>query len=307
MKHLFFLFAFILALSLTLWPQQVQKAEIEAQSSQNLPLWFLYQQSLSEFRKGNVTESVTYLKKIQEEHGEIPEALVLMGRVYEKEGEIRIAEQFYQRALELGKQFYILEEKYNVYYWLANLYAIQKRYKDYEKILLELLSFHPESGGRDFVRFRDAVLQSMINRGIETTLQLYRLKQDFATRANLLLGIFYCRTHRSDKAILHLTLGQIAIFSALIEEWRLIDPNYQFKDLETLLSQTIRRPSLRQYLEESRAWEGMYYLAASFFLNGLRDPAKELWEVTARYGDGEWKLRSERQLKNPQREPMIGY
>ncbi len=269
--------------------------------------WYLLEKGRDAFRKGNFSETLTLLKRFQSEHGETPEAVFLAGQVYEAEGEYRIAQKYYERALEISKQFYILEEKYQVLYRLAHMYQAEKRYKEYESILIEILKDHPESRSERFEKFRTSLFRVVTTDGFNTALQLYRLKNDFASRANRELGIFYCRTRRSDKAILHLTLSQIGILSTLIEEVKFIDPDYQFKDLKELLTLAIARPYLKGYLQESGAWEGFYYLASSLYLQGVLDQAKVLWDLTAQFGEGEMKIRSQRQLKKPQPEPLIGF
>lgn len=283
--------------SIPLFPQRVDKES---------PLWYLYEKGVQAFRMGNLGESLTYVKRIQEEHGEIPEAVFLMGQIYEKEGEFQFARQYYERALELRKQFYVQEDVYQVQYRLASLYHAQKKYREYEKTLREIIYEHPESHAERYEKFRDALVRIVTTEGFETVLKLYRLKNDFATRANRELGIFYCKTGRSYQAVLHLTLSQVALASTLIEEQRYLDPTYQFTSLSELVERSYSRSYLRTFLQESGAWEGFYYLASSLYLHGVAGQAKILWELTAKYGEGELKQKSRQQLQNPQREPLIG-
>lgn len=271
------------------------------------PLWFLLEKGRDALRKGNFSETLTLLKRLHAEHGEIPEAVFLTGQVYEAEGENRIAQKYYQRALELSKQFYVREDKYQVLYRLAHLLVTEKRYREYENTLYEILKDHPESRSERFEKFRSSLVRVVTTDGFEVALQLYRLKHDFATQANRELGIFYCRTRRSDKAILHLALAQIGILSTLIEELKFIDPGYQYKNLKELLTISTERPYLKGYLNESGAWEGFYYLASSLYLHGVGDQAKILFSLTAQFGEGEMKARSQRQLQKPQAEPLIGF
>lgn len=279
-----------------------------SQSSTTLqPDWYLLEEARYALQKGNFSETLTLLKRFQAEHGEKPEAMFLTGQVYEAEGESRIAQKYYERALELGKQFYVLEDKYQVLYRLAQLYLEEKRYKEYESILHEILRDHPESRSDRFEKFRTSIFKLLTTDGFNATLRLYRLPNNFATRANRELGIFYCRTRRSDKAILHLTLSQLGILSTLIEEIKFIDPGYQFTDLNELLGLALARPYLKGYLNESGTWEGFYYLASSLYLHGVVDQAMLLWNLTAKFGEGEMKVRSQRQLKKPQPEPLIGF
>ncbi|MCX7788793.1 MAG: hypothetical protein N2442_13980 [Spirochaetes bacterium] len=276
-------------------------------TSSDQPDWYLLEKGRDAFRKGNFAETLTLLKRFQAMHGEKPEAVFLTGQVYEAEGENRLAKKYYERSLELSKQFYVLEDKYQVFYRLAQLYLAEKRYKEYESILMEMLRDHPESRSDRFEKFRTSLVKSVTTDGLNVTLQLYRLKNDFATRANRELGIFYCRTRRSDKAILHLTLAQVAILSTLIEEMKFIDPGYQYKDLKELLTLAMARPYLKGFLNESGAWEGFYYLASSLYLHGVIDQAKLLWELPFQFAEGEMKARSQRQLQKPQPEPFIGF
>ena len=271
------------------------------------PAWLLYQQGLEEFRKGEYGSAVKIVKKLIETYGEIPEAQLLQAQVYEQEGEYLLAEKFYNRAYEQRKQLYILEEKYTILYRLAEIYKIQKRYRDYENLLLEILKDHDIFANPKFSRLRDMYVRTLTDDGFDRLVSLYRLKADFSLKAHADLGILYCRTGRSYQAILHLLLAELATISTVVDELKQHDPEFNYQNLGDTLALAKKREYLADYLKENDFDRNLYFLAASLFAHGVPSEAKALWKITVEIGSSEWKNRSKNQLAKPRPEPLIAY
>jgi len=282
-------------------------AEIHGQAGGGEPAWLVYQQGLDAFRKGDFGQAIKVVKRMNEIYGEIPEAHLLQARVYEQEGEYQLAEKYYNRALELRKQLYVLEDKYTILYRLAEIYRIQKRYRDFEIVLLEILKDQDTFSNPRFARLRDSYVKAVSEEGFDQLVTLYRMKADFSQKAHSELGILYCRTGRSYQAVLNLVFASLPTVTTLVEELKQHDPDFAFKSLEETLETASRRQYLADYLRDADFFKDAYYLASSLYAHGIKSEAKTLWKIVAAHGHGEWKTRSRNQLLSPQSESLILY
>ncbi len=271
------------------------------------PAWVVYQQGLEAFRNGDFGQAIKVVKLLTETYGEIPEAHLLQARVYEQEGEYQLAEKYYNRALELRKQLYVLEDKYTILYRLAEIYRIQKRYRDFEIVLLEILKDQDSFTNPRYARLRDSYVRTLSDEGFDRLVTLYRMKEDFSRKAHSELGILYCRTGRSYQAVLNLVFASLPSVTTVIDELKQHDPDFTFKSLRETLDAASRRQYLADYLREGDFYKDTYYLASALYAHGVKAEARSLWKIIAEYGFGEWKTRSRSQLLSPQSEPLILY
>lgn len=278
-----------------------------APGKEKTPAWVVYERGLDAFRNRDYGEALVAVKRLTEEFGEIPEASFLQGRIYAVEGEYALAEKFFKRALEQRRQLYVLEDRYAILYELASIYSIQKKYRDYEGILLEIVKDQDTFSSARFSRLRDSFVKTLTDEGFEALVNLYRLKNDFAQRANHDLGILYCRTGRSYQAVLHLTLACLAVTSTLADELKAHDTDYRFAGMRDLLKKSGERSYLRDFVGDTRFLEGLYYLGSSLYIHGVPSEAAFLWKIVQEFSRGDLKIQSANQLKSPRPEPLIGY
>jgi len=280
---------------------------VSGQAGGGEPAWVVYQQGLEAFRKGDFGQALKVVKQLSETYGEIPEAHLLQARVYEQEGEYQLAEKYYNRALELRKQLYVLEDKYTILYRLAEIYRIQKRYRDFEIVLLEILKDQDSFSNPRYARLRDSYVRTISDDGFDRLVTLYRMKADFSQKAHSELGILYCRTGRSYQAVLNLVFAILPTVTTVIDELKQHDPDFSFKGFATTLDMASRRQYLAEYLLDADFYKNTYYLASALYAHGIKAEARSLWKIVSEYGQGEWKTRSRSQLLSPQSEPLILY
>jgi tetratricopeptide (TPR) repeat protein len=282
---------------------------LPAQGAENppAPAWFVYEKGRESFRNGDFGEALKAVKHLTENFGEIPEAHFLQARIYEQEGEYALSEKFYKRALELRRRLYVLEDRYSILYHLADIHHLQKRYRDYEGTLLEILQDHEIFAAPRFSRLRDSLIKTLANDGFNGMVVLYRVPHGFAQRAHREIGVLYCRTGRTYQAVLHLALATLSVISSLAEELKTHDPDYSFTTLTDALEKSAKRPYLQEFIRDTELYKSLYFLASSLYSHGNASEAAALWKVVNEYAGGEWKILSRNQLISPKPEPLIVY
>jgi tetratricopeptide (TPR) repeat protein len=271
------------------------------------PAWFVYEKGRESFRKGEFGEALKAVKHLTENFGEIPEAHFLQAGIYEQEGEYLLAEKFYKRALELRRQLYVLEDRYSILYHLADIYRNQKRYKDYEGILLEILRDHEIFSAPRYSRLRDSLVRTLSGEGFDGLVLLYRIPHGFAERAHREIGLLYTRTGRTYQAVLHLSLATLSVVSALAEELKIHDPDYGYTTLKDALERSGRRAYLQDFIGDTEFFKSLYFLASSLYSQGSPAQAAAIWRIVNEYAVGELKTLSRNQLVSPKPEPLIVY
>jgi tetratricopeptide (TPR) repeat protein len=247
------------------------------------------------------------LKELVDAYGESAESLHLLARVYEEEGELDLAEKYYLAALGRAGGLRVPEEMYAISYRLSELYYKRKSYKKYEDILVGLVSGQEAYTQPRYERLRGAYVSTLMSRGFDELLLMYRLSFDFAQEAHRELGAFYCRTGRARSALLHLAFSNLAVFSTLADELKAIDPEYSFTGLRDALTRAAGEPRLGEFLRSSGAFKGLYFLGSALFSLGVPQEARKIWQAAADFGAGEWRTQSRSQLLAPKAEPLITY
>jgi hypothetical protein len=140
------------------------------------------------------------------------------------------------------------------------------------------------------------------NDGIGRFLTMYRFSNTGVERAHRLLGFYYFATGRQSPgpAKDHLIFAFLIQNTVLLEEITRGRFDYTFTDLESLLEELKRRPSLLSYLEECEYYKTAYYLGNALYGDGKVGTAREFWTFLAgQEAAGEWRGRARAQLQSP--------
>jgi hypothetical protein len=114
------------------------------------------------------------------------------------------------------------------------------------------------------------------------------------------LGLYYSATGRHSRSVEHLLFAFLIQNSIFIDEIIRAQYDYTFTTLYNLLNEVTGRPALASYFAETEYYKTMYYLGASYFGNGKLRAAGFFWTaVSARQDSGEWRARSQAQLRSP--------
>jgi tetratricopeptide (TPR) repeat protein len=278
----------------------------------NEPAWISYQKGVYEYSRGEYGKALFYFREALNRNPVMPEAEMAIGDVYMTQGEYVIAEKQYTKAYEEHRVFSIPNQKYTVLYKLADLY---ERWNKYDKMEAELLTIVKDSEvftGEKYAFFKRKLQESYLTKGINRMVKLYRLEDTFATRAHLKLAVFYYKTGRYYPAFENSLFGVLTIISQGIEELKAWIPDYpenaQYPefDLKVFLELGYSYPSVRDYLEEMRIFEQLYYLAAISYVQGNTQRSSNIWGIIAAdpHSGNAGEL-SKSQIKNPRIAPLL--
>ena len=268
--------------------------------------WLLLEQGKKKFRDGEYGEAMRFFREARKERGQFPEAEYWLGKVFEVEAELGLAERQYNRAYNFKNQFYIPEDQYTVLYTLAQLYDNQKKFNKFEETLLEIVSDDSSFSDPQQERMRNAMMDTLKEDGFDKLLVLYRLQTSFALDAHGKLGVYYYRTGRYGRAAEHLLHYVVSIFSKCIEELRIKDPDYEFKNGDECLQKILRDQKLESYVTTTELFMHLYYFAGSLYPEGELDIFNNLMTLITDYSTASlWRQRARRQLADPFLEPLM--
>ncbi|MDR0377651.1 MAG: hypothetical protein LBH70_07650 [Spirochaetaceae bacterium] len=229
-----------------------------------------------------------------------PEAEYWIGETYRAEGELGIALKQFQKAYEEREFLESPGLAVEFLYKIADIHRLRQEYPSMERNLLEILKqdalWSQDSGS--FIR--SAITGTVENDGVDQFLTLYRYNNSATLRAHRLLGFYYGASGRHNRAAEHLIFAFLIQNSIFIDEIIRSQYDYTFTTLNVLLDEVIRRPALAVYFGETEYYKILYSLGAAFFGSGKLNAARQFWNVCAgRQDAGEWRVRSQAQLRNP--------
>jgi hypothetical protein len=279
--------------------------------------WVLLEKAkaLIEDRTGQrMGEALKLLREAIDKQALFPEAEIAIADIYYREGALELAKTQFTKVLqpEYRSQLRVPDEAYAVLYRLADIHEQQTEYGSMENRLLEILRDHPPYAQPEAQRFRTAMLNAYLSRGLDHVLKLYRLeKANFALSAYARLGWYYYRWGRFEPAsIMHSLFALDIMLTESVNEIRRFQPLYEFDTLEGFLEIAMRRANVREYLLSEGFIRCAYYLAAATFAAGHPSRAAELWRVLAdSKADapelGQYADLARKQLKSPWVEPYL--
>jgi tetratricopeptide (TPR) repeat protein len=237
----------------------------------NEPAWISYQKGLYEYSRGEYGKALFYFREALNRNPVMPEAEMAIGDVYMTQGEYVIAEKQYLKAYDERRVFSVPEQTYTVQYKLADLYERWNKYDKMEAGLLAIVNDSQVFTSEKYAFFKRKLQESYLTNGINRMVKLYRLADTFATRAHLRLAVFYYKSGRYYPAF----------------------------------ENSIYQP-VRDYLEDLRIFEELYYLAAISYVQGDLKEANYLWGVIASDpNSGRAGELSRNQIKNPRVAPLL--
>ena len=305
----FFLPALVLLLSAS--------ALLPAQSNSFVEAWFLYEQGktkLDDPEGRELGEALLYFQEAIDKRGaDFPEAEIAIGDIYYREKAYALAEHQYKKALKMLPGLQLPEEKYTVLYRLAELHEEQGNYWDMDEYLNQILADQPYFSGDEYQSFRNALLSTYTDKGLEHVFRLYRMEDvGFSVGAHAKLGWFYYRSGRSREAIQHSLFALDIMVTEAVKELRRVQPGFAFTTTEAFLDAALERENIRQYLLSSEFFKTLYYLGAATYADSRPSLAESTWRLLATYpleAEGsaavEYADRAARQLESPWQEPYI--
>lgn len=281
--------------------EELEELETRLRTS---PAWLLLEQAKQLREEGKLSEAITHLLTAQDKAALDPQIDVELAKVYLLTGDLTLTHHHLNLALQKKNGFPSMNQVYEVSYFMADLAWLEERYRDYEQLLLTLSAEDEHfMSSEDFDRnLRDNYRRSLLERGLDRTLVLYRIPDSFSLIAHKRLGIFYVQTGRYSEAIDHLLFAVLKTFTRIIEEYRVLVPDFQFSSIADFMGRIEQHKGFQNYLDSVGIYESMYYLAEAIFgQDQSKLPiARELWAFLAtRQDSGVYSGVSQSQLRSP--------
>ncbi len=278
-------------------------------AAQSEPAWVSYERGQQAFRAGEFGEAVRAFRRAIEHGGPYPEAEAGIGEVYLIEGSLSLAERQFRRAIQQRGALSVPEDEYRLWYRLAEVYRLQENLRAYELSLLEIVENDERFVADEYSGERDGYRRVIREDGLDRLLVLYRQRDDFARRAHALLGEHYLRIGNYTRALEHLLFANLKVLTEIIELERERDPRYEFSAVGELLDRVEPQREWREYLAATGIYRSIYYLGSALYGD---DPSLAtpwaIWGIVAeREVAGEWALRAQEQIADPELEPLIDY
>lgn len=225
-------------------------------------------------RIGDSTEA---LRKAAADLRYYPEAEFGIGRIYLAEGEARLAELQMLRAYDMSGSLELGDDRYAMLESLADIYKTQGDLQDYEQRLREIADASDLFAAKDSF-YRNAMERTLAMQGVDKFITLYRVEDSFATRAYSRLGALYLEAGRP-LAVIYLAAAVNAVLTKELDEIKVDEPNYEYKNLADLAARIAASEGMSAYAAVMGLWRDMVLLGEALALGGSRDTARELWSV----------------------------
>ncbi|MDR1229834.1 MAG: hypothetical protein LBK61_00370 [Spirochaetaceae bacterium] len=236
-----------------------------------------------------------------------PEAEFWIGEVYRTEGSVEIAIKQYEKALSMADRLAEPALETEILFRLAAFQKTNGNYNEMERRLQQILErdalwSQDESG---FVK--NAMQRTLENEGVDQFFVMYRQKSAATEKAHRTLAEYLYQSGRHQRASEHYLFAWTTAVSTVIEAYqsKLVD-DFRFTTLTAITANLSRRPDITAYMDEVAYYQTAYYLAASLYGAGRQNAARSIWTYLA--GEetaGEWRVRAQRQLQNPQIDPPV--
>jgi tetratricopeptide (TPR) repeat protein len=237
-----------------------------------------------------------------------PEAEYWIGEVYRSEGEYGIALAQYQKAYDQKELAAEPGFGIDILYRMADIFALRRGVPGdladlaMEKNLNEILETDPDWKEENLSR--SMMVTSAVNNGLDRFLILYRNDRADLEKAHRLLGLYYYRSNRQNRAVEHLLFSFLIQNTVIIEALKKQHYDYRFTTLDVLLSDVAGsgrdlRRELEQYMADSDYYRVFYYLGNAFYGDGKSAVARGVWSFLANRGPLEWSGRARSQLSRP--------
>jgi tetratricopeptide (TPR) repeat protein len=267
--------------------------------------WLLYEQGNTAADQKEFGKALQLYKAAIEGAGIFPEAEEAIGDVYVEESELALAQKQYQKAYDLRKSFYIPDQQYDILYKLANLFEVQRKYKQMEDELTQIVNDDKHFRDTPNQRLLTQVVKNYKDNGIDRVFVLYNFDDTFAAAAHSKLGLFYYQTGRYwEQSVPHLLYAVVYRVSQVQRVLKERDVDYEYSNLSALLAAIDLDPDLKAYAISTGLFADFYYLAGSTYKT-LPLRAQDIWKsLSMVQAAGKFKDLSAGQLKKPFLEPV---
>ncbi len=261
------------------------------------PLWSVLERGKRALRAGDYAEAFNEFRRVEAAEPESAEAARHIGLVFERAGDMRQALRYYERSLERGN-FDVPNTRAEVHYARARIFREQENFGEYEREMNRLFALHEAFVSDETEPQRQNQLRVVRNDSVARALVLYRLEPTAFARGHTDYGGYLVRAGRFAEATPHLVQSVLESFSHAIDQYRELNPDYEFESLYGFMDEIDDSEPLTEFLAERNAWEALYYLATALYFDGYSRRGRELWRfVLDQPQSGAWAARARIQLE----------
>jgi tetratricopeptide (TPR) repeat protein len=236
-----------------------------------------------------------------------PEAEYWIGEVYRMEGSAAIAIKQYERSLSMAEKLADPALETEILFRLASFQKINGNYNEMERRLQQILE-HDTLWAQDASSFvKNAMQRTLETEGVDRFFDMYRYKNAATERAHRLLAEYLYQSGRHQRAAEHYLFAWMIAATTVIEAYQSkLIAEFKFTTLSSVTADLSRRPDIIAYMDEVVYYQTAYYFAASLYGAGRQTAARSVWSyVAGEQNAGEWRIRAQRQLQNPQIDPPV--
>jgi len=179
------------------------------------------------FEQGKLSEALELITLSAGNGTLTPEATYRIGRIFEAEGDYLLARKRYEEALENARYLYVPDDKWLIYYSLADLTLNENDLDQYEQILLSVFDDEMKRNS-EVIRREHSYVQVLKSEGLDKLLLLYRLKLSYSLEAASRLGRFYNNQELWKSSLIKNLYPLLTLYSAGIESLINGYPDFSF-------------------------------------------------------------------------------
>ncbi len=212
-----------------------------------------------------------------------PEAEYLLAKLYYIEGELSIAESYFYNAYEYRSLLDVSDEQYDVLYSIADLYAIQKKWNEFEEVLLLIAaeddSYYENGEPSAFIRSITTALKNGMS--VDRFFLLFRNDYYKSLKAWYYLTYYYDNQGNEQKALETALLFATSSLERIDEVLEDRDIHYTYTSLNDFFKQLQLFYDVSEWAKDNDVWEGFYNLGKICSELGYNDFAQGVFLALA--------------------------
>jgi tetratricopeptide (TPR) repeat protein len=236
-----------------------------------------------------------------------PEAEFWIGEVYRTEGSTEIAVKQYEKALSMADKLAEPALETGMLFRLAAFQKTNGNYNEMERRLQQILERDTLWSQDESGFLKNAMQRTLENEGVDRFFEMYRHKNAVTEKAHRLLAEYLYQSGRHQRASEHYLFAWMTAVTTVIEASQTKQvSDFRFTTLSAVTGALARYPDITAYMDEVDYYQTAYRLGASLYGAGRPNAARSVWNYVAQEQNaGEWRVRAQRQLQNPQIDPPV--
>lgn len=233
-----------------------------------------------------------------ERRSNFPEAEYLTGKIFQVEGEYDIALSFYKKALEYDYNLDIPMQKFEILYSISEISFLNKNFDQYEIDLLQIVSQDENFKKSNLKKAIKNTISNVKSDCVDKFFKLYRNENYTVLKAYCKLAELYDSMNENERYLECVSMGTLTGFTKILDVISKRDPEWEYKNLETLLAECALYEDIVQWGKENSLWKSYYMLGCASYKCESPIFAKNLFQILEKsLPDEYWKKACSLKLK----------